>query len=138
MPDAEHPDVPSERALLQAQIIDRVYQLLSATIKYGALVWIAYFASESVGYLAGSQTEARFEATVSVAVQYLRSGTGELVLLCLVLAATGIAYGVVQKRLRRRAVSHLTSRVRELEMRLDPNRTSSELTLDGRTNPDDL
>lgn len=73
----------------------------------------------SVEKLAGHQTQA------NVLVQFLSSEK----VFCLLAAFTGgagIAYGVRQKRLRRRTIDHLAPIKAENEQRSDPNRESSD------------
>jgi hypothetical protein len=49
----------------------------------------------------------------------------------------GTAFGLKERRLKRRDIKRLSRRTNDLESRLDPNRTSSELLPDGRTREDD-
>lgn len=46
-------------------------------------------------------------------------------------------WAVVERMLRRRKTEQLQGRIIELEKRIDPDRTSSELTPQGTTNPKD-
>lgn len=49
----------------------------------------------------------------------------------------GVAYGVSQNRLRKRTVKRLSSRLQELETHVDPRRSTSALSSNGDTNPED-
>lgn len=49
----------------------------------------------------------------------------------------GVVYGVKERRLRLRKTASMEQKNRELEARLDPQRSSSRLTNDGRTSPED-
>jgi hypothetical protein len=49
----------------------------------------------------------------------------------------GTAFGLNERRLKRRDIKRLSRRTNDLESRLDRNRTSSELLPDGRTREDD-
>ncbi|RYH70476.1 MAG: hypothetical protein EON54_01365 [Alcaligenaceae bacterium] len=51
--------------------------------------------------------------------------------------AGGVGYGYSQNRLRKRTVSHLHRRIQQYERELDPNRSSSNLSSTGDTNPED-
>jgi hypothetical protein len=51
--------------------------------------------------------------------------------------AGGVGYGLVERRLRRRNIKRLTKHTEELEKRIDPERTSSGLTPEGKTRPED-
>jgi len=79
---------------------------------------------------AGKQTEANVlfkilaDIKVSVALAW---GT----------AAGGIAWGLGERRLRKRTVGRLAGRNRELEERLNPDRQSSNINASGGTNKED-
>ena len=57
--------------------------------------------------------------------------------LAMTLAGLTSGWAIAERRLRQRAIVRLHSRVRELELNLDPARSSSNLTLDSKTNPED-
>jgi len=50
----------------------------------------------------------------------------------------GVWYGYKEKNLRKETVERLQKRVKELELLIDKNRSSSELTPLGNSNPEDL
>ena len=50
---------------------------------------------------------------------------------------TGLAFGYNQRQLKRHNVKRMGARLVELETRLDPGRTTSNLTCSGDTNPED-
>lgn len=58
-------------------------------------------------------------------------------LLCFVLALSGYLYGRSQKKFRLRKTELLSARIRELELVIDPNRSSSGLQPSGETHPGD-
>lgn len=49
----------------------------------------------------------------------------------------GVIYGRTQHRLRKNTVKFFQGRIRDLETGIDPDRSSSELTIDGDTRPED-
>ena len=49
----------------------------------------------------------------------------------------GILYGYFQRREKLRKTTYLQGRIRELETRVDPSRSTSGLQTDGSTNPED-
>ena len=57
--------------------------------------------------------------------------------LAYILGAGGVAYGVGERKVRQKTIQRLQDRNQELEKRIDPHRTSSELTRRGETNPKD-
>ena len=58
-------------------------------------------------------------------------------ILSIVFGLGGTGYGWRQKHLRGREIERLSARIKELEERDDPNRSSSGLTPRGSTNPED-
>lgn len=114
--------------------IDAVVTIIKAVCKYGWPVWCMYFVFRIVEVLAGKATFASFFMSIAVSV----FGNDKIfkVILC-VLAGGGIVYGEGQRRLRRRDIERLTPRPRQLESLIDPNRTTSGLTTQGTTRPED-
>jgi len=110
--------------------IDSLSGVLSLLIKWGGLVFIAYFAKEAVRALAGEVTSARIllamlaDVTVKETVAYS-------------ISALAILYGLRERKLRRDTIEYYSRRVPELERRIDPNRSSSNLTGRGTTRPED-
>jgi hypothetical protein len=125
---------PSDRTIVLVKLIDRGFSALSAGFKWASLAWIAYCASEAIRHLAGQQTG----ATISIVLNFLtKTGSGVTTGVSLVTAVLATFYGLKERQLRYRKVEHLQGRVRELESKLDVNRTTSGLTPQGRTNPRD-
>ncbi len=92
------------------------------------MTWCGYL---SISALAGHHTFAdigiRLLGNVSVnnGIAYLFGGGG-------------IAYGVAQHRLKGSTVKALQGRIHHLETSIDPQRSSSQLTTQGETNPEDI
>jgi hypothetical protein len=99
-------------------------------MKYGCILGIVYFIYLSIAALAGQVTLASIgisilgNVTVSDAVAYIFGGGG-------------IIYGLNERRVRKSTVERVQGRNVSLEKRLDPGRTSSQLTPRGDTHPDD-
>ncbi len=128
-------DDVSESALLKVRLIDRGFAALCLLIKCGTLVAIAYCAVQAIEALAGEKTD----ATISIALTFLTKTTGgSAAAMGIGTGILGVAYGLIERRLRYQKVEHLQGRVKELEVFLDPNRSSSGLTIQGRTNPRDI
>lgn len=114
----------------QSRNIHAVVSVGNNLIRYGALVGIFYLIYLSVGELAGKVTLADIgikvlaDVKISEAVAWLFGGSGVL-------------YGWNQRRLRRKTVEHIQTRNIALEQLVDPDRSSSELTPRGETNPRD-
>ena len=101
-------------------------------IRWGSWVIIAYFAKESLVALAGKTTFANIVVEFS---QHYTHHADSLTLSSLLVFVIGL--WVRERRLRYQKTKTLGTRILELEKRLDPVRTSSGLTLEGKTNPED-
>jgi hypothetical protein len=110
--------------------IDAAVTLCKAVIKYGALVLCVRYLFLIAGALAGKTTLASLVLSVLANAKVSDC-------ICLLFGGGGAVYGVAQRQLRRRAIKRLTGRPKELEVAIDPNRSSSELTARGTTRPED-
>lgn len=103
---------------------------VTALIKWGGLLGIAYFMYCSVRVLSGQSTFADIgirllgNLRVSEAAAWLLGGSG-------------ILYGSRERRLRLQANETLGKRVSDLEGEIDAKRSSSKLTTKGQTHPRD-
>jgi hypothetical protein len=69
-------------------------------------------------------------------VEYVKgSAHGALVSAASVMTAFSVAWALGERRLRHQKVAYMQERIKKLELRLDPARTSSLLTIEGKTNP---
>ena len=105
---------------------DTFAELGRSAIQWGALVFIAYFSYKGVDVLAGRNTFAQIGINV---LGNLTVSRGIIALL----TASGWAYGLGQRRLRRKNIQRLATAKNEVEKRIDKNRTSSNLTSKGTT-----
>jgi hypothetical protein len=109
---------------------EQIGAVIQALIKYSAVAFMFWCAKEAFVAYAGKTSEA------NVVVSFL----GSLTLsnsVALLFGLGGVAYGYKQRKLKGDTVERLQSRIQELEQRFDKNRTSSELTKTGETNPKD-
>lgn len=122
-----------EYELHYAFAVRRVELIASAFnnfLRYGTIFSACWFAYLSIGSLAGQQT------TADIGVNIL----GDLKLsdvFGVIFGGSAIVYGWRQRVLRRDTVERLQGRIRELERRIDPHRSSSMLTERGDTRPED-
>jgi p-aminobenzoyl-glutamate transporter AbgT len=99
-------------------------------IKWGGLSFMSLMAFLIVRSLAGQTTIADIGVNIlgnfriSTAISY-------------VFMFSGVLYGASERELRKRTVERLAKRISELELQLDPNRSSSNLTSRGDTRPED-
>lgn len=125
----------TEATLVKIRLIDRSFGAICLAVKYGSFVAVAYFFGQAIEALAGEKTD----ATISLAVTFLTKTTGGTAAAAGIgTGVLGVVYGLLERRLRYQKVEHLQGRVKELETFLDVNRSSSGLTIQGRTNPDDV
>jgi hypothetical protein len=108
--------------------IDRFYRTVRTAIRVGGhcfAAWCLYLSVESV---AGKTT------AFSVGLSFLwdvRLG------LAFSVAGSAILWATAERWLRHRKVEFMQGRIRGLELKIDPKRSTSELTTKGGTNPKD-
>jgi hypothetical protein len=113
------------------RLIDKGAAVLIAGIYGGTLVGIAYFLMKSIEHLSGE--------TTAILISYLSdTPCGITVTVSVGVGTLGVAYGLRQHRLHRRTIEHFAPRLAKYEHQVDPNRSTSGLTKEGDTNPDDL
>jgi len=118
------------RLRLQVKIIDLLSTVVVYGSKYGALALIFYWMTDALKAFAGQQTIAdlafKFLADIKMP-QWL----------AYVFGVGGIGWAYAERKLRQRTVAHMASSKEEAEKRLDPGRTSSNLTARGTSRPED-
>jgi hypothetical protein len=114
--------------------IDEVGRVARILGKWVPLVFIARYGYLAIASLAGKDTNA--EILIGIALDLLRKqpvGVGLSWLL-----ATGCAiWAMIERRLRKNFISQTGTVISELEARIDPGRSSSQLTRRGDTSPRD-
>jgi hypothetical protein len=116
--------------LLSYKKIDSVTTIIRDIVKWGGLSFLGYCGYLSVALLAGRAT------TANIFVKILGNATINHGLM-VVLAGGGWVYGMGQQLLRRRNIQRTVPAKNALELKLDPKRTSSNLTKRGTTQPGD-
>ena len=117
-------------ARLESQRINQRYRTLRTAIRAVAAVFGVWFTGRSLAHLAGERTNIVVDAALSL--------VGSLnMVLGVSLTGAVAAWAAFERWLRHRKVARLQARVEELEKQHDPNRTSSMLTPQGKTNPQD-
>jgi ribosomal protein L29 len=110
---------------------EQIGTVLQAVIKWSAFAFAAWCFKESVVAYAGKVSEA------NVLVSFL--GKMEISnAIAWIFGAGGVVYGYKQRNLKGKTVERLQTRIKELEKRFDSQRTSSQLTTTGETNPKDI
>ncbi len=118
------------KLLRRANATNSASNILMTLIRYGAIVLSLRYIYLTVEALAGQVTLAQIgisflgNLTLSQSLAYI-FGTG------------GVIYGYGEHKLRQRTIRRLGPKRKELEVSIDPRRTSSRLTEKGETNPED-
>lgn len=142
---------------IQIEKYRQIGSVFKSFIKWGAIAVIAYFVYLSIAALAGLETFASILVDVSakgtavtnvVSEQSIELGTtaagkfrSDELATYGILFITNLLFFVLYKRersLRLNKTESLSHHIESLEKLLDPNRTSSELTRRGTTNPEDM
>lgn len=119
-------DEQAVRFMVISKILDLAGQIVNGAI-WIALAYIGYLAIDS---LAGKTTVA------NIVLKYLTAEESDYGFPWILVGAFAI-WAVLERRLRKRKIESLQGHIRELEKRLDPNRTTSGLLPTGDTNPED-
>jgi len=118
-----------------------ITKVLVSVCKYGTIGYIALCAQRSIAALSGETTDANIFisafADFNIINALTTSRTPWLCIAAFAVGVFGIIYGKIQSNLRKRTVRQLHRRIAEDEANADPNRTSSNLTATGDTNPED-
>lgn len=116
--------------MLKFRRIDSFTSIALQVIKWGFIFGISRYGYFAIAALAGRQTVA------NIIFQFLGSLKGSRGLAYL-FGAGGIIYGYGERKLRQRNIHRLANSKNDLERKLDPNRTSSNISKTGTTRPGD-
>lgn len=117
---------------LQTVQIGELWRTVRHGTKWAGIAFVAYCAWQAVASLAGKQTD------VSVAVSAFLYALSEIKFaVAFTLAFATSVWAYIERRIRQSVTERLHERIRELELKLDPGRSSSGLTRLGQTNPRD-
>jgi len=119
---------------LQSQKWDTGLRLGLALIKYGTLCVCFWRLAPAMEAFAGKTTLANFGVSL---IADLKANTVFSHIVMGILGLGGAGYGLRERAQKRKEIKRLGNRVVEVEKRLDPNRSSSGLTIDGRSRPED-
>lgn len=119
---------------LQCQKWETVHRLGQSLIKYGSLCFCVWVFGRAVDSLAGKSTLADFGVYL---VGDLKANKAFSHVVMGIIGLGGAGYGLRERAQKRKEIRRLGNRVVEVEKRIDPKRTSSGLTIDGRSRPED-
>jgi hypothetical protein len=120
---------------LYSQALDIGGRFLVLIPKWGSLSLLGFFVYRCVGMLAGRQTVAQFGLYL---IADLKAAKAFSHITSWALGASGTAYGIRERNLRRKSIKRITAHTIELEKKLDPGRSTSHLTERGTTRREDL
>lgn len=119
------------------RLVDGFAALANNAIRWGGAIAIVYFGiTRPIEALAGKATLADIAVLVRAQLEKGEGNTWALVGSWL-LTVLAVAYGWLQRRLRRNTVEQLQGRIQALEKGVNPTRTSSTLTPRGDTRKED-
>lgn len=104
-------------------------RVATTAVKWAGVTACSYWFFRCIEALAGQDTNANVLMDLAV-----RMGISRW--LAFAVGGCGLVYGMQQRKLRRRVVERTGGRIKDLEARLDPRRSSSQLDDRGRTPPD--
>jgi hypothetical protein len=131
---AQNSQISHEEAELARYKIEQLastIKILIVAVSVMVVTWLLQRALVDISLnLAGKVTDANIVMTLLSKTQFNFVVTFGV-------SGFGIAYGLLQRRLKEDTVKRLHARIAQLEERLDAKRSSSQLTKSGRTNPKD-
>lgn len=116
--------------MFRFRVVDGIFSVIHQCIPWLGAACLAYVGYLSVEALAGQTTAASIGVNILGNLQ-LGNAIAWLV------GASGLAYGYQQRKLRKDEIERLAERNRRLEHKIDPKRSSSELTKRGDSRKED-
>ena len=134
----------------QHGIGNNITKIIRDIIKWGAIVAIVYYGYLSIDTLSGRTTKANIDINAQ-GVLSLNEGSGAqgatkdaelpvcriVILIALIFGIGGVVYGRRQAKLRKDVIERHHYLVQKAEKRIDPGRSTSQLTQRGDTRPED-
>lgn len=127
---AKPPGSGGRTAGVSERHVDEIYRTLRTTIRFGFGCLMVYFVSQAAITMAGQTTSVVVRAGLSLFADL------HFVLSFALAGAAGM-WAIFERTQRHEVTERLHRRIKELEQALDPNRSSSNLTSRGKTNPRD-
>ncbi len=112
------------------KLTEERYRLFRLIVMWAGICVLGYLAKDAIVALAGHSTSVVVQAGLKI-ISDVRFTASYMV------SAGCTTWAVAERRLRQKRVRELHVRIKELETAIDPNRSSSKLTIEGKTNPSD-
>lgn len=126
------PSQPPDPTLIAAQTVREKYRTFRTGIRVLGGVFIAYFGFHALQAMAGQNT------SISIALSLIFTAVSKLeYVFAFGLMVLLAGWALAERLLRYRKVKYLQGRIKNLEIGIDPERSSSNLTIEGKTNPQD-
>lgn len=109
---------------------DLYSSVFSRLIPWSGVGVVLFFAWKIAGVLAGKTTTSQI---VFALLTDIKTSSGLAKAITATFGASGVGYGYRQRKLRQRDIQSRSDYIRQLEEKIDPNRTSSRLTPRGTT-----
>ncbi len=132
MDATESDGVQLERIRLIFRVFDKLFDFLRLAAKLTVVIFLLSSIVSIVKAVAGTDTAVNIDSDLHFFVT-LWSAIDLSCRWAWVVSLVAILFGLLQAKLRRRKTAYLQGRIRELEQRLDSNRSSSGLTPTGDT-----
>ena len=117
--------------LRKGSYIEEAGKTIRVIVSAGCIAFVAWCGKEAMLGLSGADTTANIVVSVLGRLEIAA-------IFSLSFGGAGVLYGLGQRSLRRSTVRRLQARIQAFERRSDPSRSSSMLTPEGTTNPEDL
>ena len=128
MTDTNSPN-EDERAI-RFMVISNIFDLAKRVVNGGIWIALAYIGYLAIDSLAGKTTIA------NIVLKYLTAEQSDYGVPWILAGACAV-WAVLERKLRKRKTESLQGRIKHLEERLDPGRTTSGLLPTGDTHPED-
>lgn len=123
------------KELRKSKLTSSITEIVVALIRYGTIALCAYFLfssmSEVVVALSGKATNADILVNFLGNLRFSNS-------IAALFGFGGITYGVIERKERQKMIQRQHGRIKEIEKRIDPKRSSSNIAETGDTHPDDM
>ena len=113
------------------QVVDRIARLFELSVKAAATIFIFKFGFEALTAFAGQ------DSSILLSGFFEFAGEKTFSLLSITIGVSGVVYGRANAKLRYTKVESMQGHIKSLEVQLNADRSSSNLTPKGRTNPED-
>ena len=114
--------------------MEHIANIINNLIKWGTLAYIATKGFDALVLMRGTSTKIDLDLDFVISLLERDLTVRIVCVVAVVLMALSVRR---ERRLREQAVRK-SERIREREHELDPNRSSSNLTPEGKTNPEDV